>query len=417
MLTANVHLPADFDATQQNITIYTPDGTPVVTSLPMINQFNTQNSEICVVYGCQLGASLIMFLVVLLTTRVSKRKSPIFVLNVLSLVISCLRSLLQILYYIGPWTEIYRYLSSDYSTVPSSAYGNSVAAALLTLFLLITIEASLVLQTNVVCKTMSSRIRWPVTAFSMAVSLLAVSFRFGLTIRNIEGILGATVKSDSLMFSAASLISETASIWFFCTIFVIKLGWTLYQRKKMGLKQWGPMQIITIMAGCTMLIPCESHQPRPSFRKKPTNPHPALFTVLEYFPKETFYEAGTLAICLVAILLPLSSVWASAAIDGDEPVRPHGDTPRFASFNMGSDYKTSSAQLARSVRKTSSIPVEHLGRTSEEELGADGTVNRGGAYGMDRMSGSISPQGVRIERSYEVHTAGRGAPIEREDIF
>lgn len=415
MSTANAPLPPGFDVTRQNVTIYAADGSSVVTSLPMINLFNTQNNEICVVYGCQLGASLIMFLVVLLTTRMSKRKSPIFVLNVLSLIISCLRSLLQILYYIGPWTEIYRYLSHDYSTVPSSAYANSVAASLLTFFLLITIEASLVLQTNVVCKTMSSRIRWPVTALSMVVALLAIGFRFGLTIRNIEGILGATVKSDSKLFSEASLISETATLWYFCTIFVIKLGWTLYQRKKMGLKQWGPMQIITIMAGCTMIIPCESHQSHTSCINKAANPHPALFTVLENFPDETFYEAGTLAICLVAILLPLSSVWAAAAIDGDEPVRPHGDTPKFSSFNLGSEYKSSSAHLPRSMRNAS-LPVEHLSRTSEEELGADGTVNRDGTYGMDRMSGSISPRGVRVERTFEVHTTGRGGPVEREDI-
>ncbi|KFY04014.1 hypothetical protein O988_01053 [Pseudogymnoascus sp. VKM F-3808] len=397
MSAENVHLPPDFDASQQNITIYTPDGTPVITTIPMINEFNTQNLEICVVYGCQLGASMIMFLVVMLTTRVSKRKSPIFVLNALSLIISCVRSLLQILYYIGPWTEIYRYLSYDYSTVPSSAYANSVAAALLTLFLLMTIEGSLVLQTNVVCKTMSSRIRWPVTAFSMVVSLLAVGFRFGLTIRNVEGILSAVVKSDTLMLGRASLITETASIWFFCTIFVIKLGWTLYQRKKMGLKQWGPMQIITIMAGCTMIIP-------------------SLFAILDYFPEQTFYEAGTLAICLVAILLPLSSVWAAAAIDGDEPVRPHGSTPKLSSYNMGSDHKSSLAHL----RKTSSVPVDHLSRTSEEEMGTDGTLSRGGAYGMDRVGGSVgsvSPQGVTIERTYEVRTGGSRCPAEREDSF
>ncbi|KFY25117.1 hypothetical protein V493_04832 [Pseudogymnoascus sp. VKM F-4281 (FW-2241)] len=373
MSTGNASLPADFKVDQQRITIYTPDGTAVVSNLAIINSFNTENNQICVVYGCQLGASLIMFLVVLLTTRMSKRKSPIYVLNVLSLIISFLRSLLQILYLIGPWTEIYRHLSHDYSTIPSSAYANSIGATLLTTLLLITIEASLVLQTNVVCKTMSNRIRWPVTALSMVVSLLAISFRFGLTVRNIEGILGATVKPDSLMLSKASLITATTSIWFFCAIFVIKLGWTLYQRKKLGLKQWGPMQIITIMAGCTMIIP-------------------SLFTVLEFFTHETFWEAGTLAICLVAILLPLSSVWASAAIDGDEPVRARGSTPRFASFNMGSDYKSSSAHLPRSIRKAN-LPVEHLSRTSEEELGADGTLNRGGEYGMDRMSGSLAQKG------------------------
>ncbi|KFY37375.1 hypothetical protein V494_04777 [Pseudogymnoascus sp. VKM F-4513 (FW-928)] len=372
MSNANAHLPANFDAIQQNFTLYTADGTPVISNIGMINQ-----------------------LMVILTTSASKRKAPIFILNALSLILSCLRSLLQILYYVGPWTDAYRYLSHDYSTVPSSAYANSVAAALLTLFLLMTIEASLVLQTNVVCKTMSNRIRWPITALSMVVSLLAIGFRFGLTIRNVQGILGATVASDQLMLGRASLITETASIWYFCTIFASKLGWTLYQRKKMGLKQWGPMQIITIMAGCTMIIP-------------------SFFAILDYFPQQTFYEAGTLAICLVAILLPLSSVWAAAAIDGDEPVRPHGSTPRSSNFNMVSDFKSSSARLAQSIRKAS-VPTEHLSRTSEEELGADGTVNGGEAYGRDRMSGSISPQGVTVERTYEVHTGARD--VERNDTF
>lgn len=265
MPATQLHLPPDFVASEQNITIYTTDGTPLTLSLPVIDSFNTQNLEICVVYGCQLGGSVIMLLVVLLTTQMSKRRSPIFVLNVLSLILSSLRSLLQILYYIGPWTEIYRYLSNDYSTIPASAYSNSVGAVVLTLLLLITIQASLVLQTNVVCKTLSSSLRWPVTALSLTVALLTISFRFALTIRNAQGILKASTYSDVLMLGRASLITETGSIWFFCTIFVIKLGWTLYQRKKLGLKQWGPMQIITIMGGCTMIVPCESYlHPSPS---------------------------------------------------------------------------------------------------------------------------------------------------------
>lgn len=257
MSTTKVPLPADFDALRQNITLYTTDGIQVIANIPMLNQFSTENMEICVVFGSQLGASLIMFLVVMLTTRASKRRSPIFVMNSLSLMLSLIRSLLQILYYIGPWTEIYRFLAGDYSTVPKSAYANSIGAVVLTLLLLITIETSLVLQTNVVCKTTSNRIRLPVTALSIVVSLLAVSFRFVLSIRNIQGILGADVKDNAWMLSEVSLVTETASIWFFCTIFVIKLGWTLYQRKKLQLKQWGPMQIITIMGGCTMIIPCE----------------------------------------------------------------------------------------------------------------------------------------------------------------
>jgi pheromone alpha factor receptor len=57
--------------------------------------------------------------------------------------------------------------------------------------------------------------------------------------------------------ASAALITETISIWYYCLIFVGKLGITLYQRKKLGLQQWGPMQIICIMGGCTMVIPCK----------------------------------------------------------------------------------------------------------------------------------------------------------------
>jgi len=254
-----VTLPADFDPMLQNFTLYMPDGTAVVTNIPSLDTFIKQNSEVCVVYGSQLGASVLMLFVILITTRDTKRRSPIFILNVLSLLLSFLRSLLQILYWVGPWNEAYRYLAYDYSTVPKSAYDNSAAAVVLTLLLLIAIEASLVLQTNIVCLNLLPLLRWGVVVFSILITLLTVSVRLAFSVRNIQGILKAVYLPDTKMLGQASLITETASIWFFCLIFVAKLAWTLYQRRKMGLKQWGPMQIICIMGGCTMIIPCKSH--------------------------------------------------------------------------------------------------------------------------------------------------------------
>jgi len=233
-----------------------PDGTPVVATIHALDLFSRQNSEVCVVYGSQLGASLVMLIVVLVTTRESKRRSPIFILNVLSLLFSCLRSLLQILYWVGPWNEVYRYLAYDYSTVPRSAYANSIASVVLTLLLLMTVEASLVLQTHVVCLTTRPLFRRAVVASSVVITLLTVGFRFAFAVRNVQGIMQAIFLPDTLMLGQASLVTETLSIWFFCLIFVAKLAWTLYQRRKLGLKQWGPMQIICIMGGCTMIIPC-----------------------------------------------------------------------------------------------------------------------------------------------------------------
>jgi pheromone alpha factor receptor len=241
----------------QNFTLYMPDGTAVLANIPSADTFIRRNGQVCVVYGAQLGASVLMLFVILITTRETKRRSPIFILNVLSLLLSFLRSLLQILYWLGPWNEIYRYLAYDYSTVPRSAYDNSAAAVVLTLLLLITIEASFVLQTNIVCLNTPPLLRWGVVVFSIIITLLTVSVRFVFCVRNIQGILKASYLPDTMMLGQASLITETVSIWFFCLIFVTKLAWALYQRRKMGLKQWGPMQIICIMGGCTMIIPCK----------------------------------------------------------------------------------------------------------------------------------------------------------------
>jgi hypothetical protein len=46
----------------------------------------------------------------------------------------------------------------------------------------------------------------------------------------------------------------------------------------------------------------------------------AIFAILEYFPNQTFPEAGSLALTLVAIMLPLSSIWAAASVSDPAPV-------------------------------------------------------------------------------------------------
>lgn len=128
---------------------------------------------------------------------------------------------------------------------------------------------------------------------------------------------------------------------------------------------------------------------------------------MDYFPTQTFYESGTLAICLVAILLPLSSVWAAAAIDSDEPVRAYWNSPKFPSYDLGSDYKSSSAQLAHSSRKGSAA-VEHVSRTSEDDMRLDEITRPGRELGLSLRNDPVNTGGVRVERSYEVHSGGKG---------
>src|SRR5450432_3347327 len=110
-----------FNPFTQNFTLFMADGvTPFQVDIPTLDEFILYNTEVGINYASQIGASIVMLLVVLLVTRESKRRSPLFVINVISLALSTIRSLLQALYYTGPFSEVYAYFSGDFSAVPSS---------------------------------------------------------------------------------------------------------------------------------------------------------------------------------------------------------------------------------------------------------------------------------------------------------
>jgi pheromone alpha factor receptor len=245
-----------FNPYTQNFTLLMADGvTPFQVGIPDLDNFVLYNTQVSINYATQIGASIVMLAVVILVTRESKRRSSLFFINVISLILSVIRSLLQTLYWVGPFNESYAYFSGDYSAVPNSAYSNSIASIVITLLLLCTVELSLVMQTRVVCTTLKESHRLAIVALSLLITLLTVGFRFGDMVQNAKDIVDL-VPTYSWLASAA-LIMETISIWYYCLIFIGKLGLTLYQRKKLGLRQWGPMQIICIMGGCTMVIPCK----------------------------------------------------------------------------------------------------------------------------------------------------------------
>jgi pheromone alpha factor receptor len=247
---------ATFNPYTQNFTLLMSDGiTTFQVGIPDLDNFVLYNTQVSINYATQIGASIVMLAVVILVTRESKRRSSLFFINVISLILSVIRSLLQTLYGVGPFNESYAYFSGDYSAVPSSAYANSIASIVMTLLLLCTVELSLVMQTRVVCTTLKESHRLAIMALSLFITLMTIGFRFGDMVQNAKAIVDL-VPTYSWLASAA-LIMETVSIWYYCLIFVGKLGITLYQRKKLGLRQWGPMQIICIMGGCTMVIPCK----------------------------------------------------------------------------------------------------------------------------------------------------------------
>ncbi len=244
-----------FDPYSQSFTLQMGDGTPFNVTIPDLDYFVNYNNQICINYGAQTGASIVLLIVLLLLTKPDRRTSPIFIVNVSSLALNIIRNVLQCLFFTGPFTETYAVFSGDFSRVHTGDYATSVTAAVLTLLVLLCVETSLCLQTRVVCVTMRQLYRRIVFAVSVVIGLLAIAFRLALCVENSIYIVQAKVDGPLHQLASATTITETISICWFSAVFVTKLAIALNERRKLGLVQFGPMQIIFIMGCQTLIIP------------------------------------------------------------------------------------------------------------------------------------------------------------------
>ncbi|KAL8665657.1 MAG: hypothetical protein Q9168_007659 [Polycauliona sp. 1 TL-2023] len=296
-----------FDPYSQSFTLLLRDGTPFNVTLPDLDDFILYSVQISINYAAQLGACLLFLIVLLLLTKPDKRRSPIFAINAVALTLNFLRTLLQCIYFTGPFNEVYAYFAVDYSKVSSSDYANQVAITILTFALLVCVEVSLLLQVRVVCITVRRAYRRTILTLSIVIAGLAICFRLAFAIENIKAILALASLFPLHWLASATNITTSISICWFCATFIVKLGFALDQRKKLGVGSFGPMQIIFIMGCQTLIIP-------------------AIFSIVQYTVDLPSMDSNVLT--LVTIFLPLSSLWASASLDyrkkslGQKPLYP-----------------------------------------------------------------------------------------------
>ncbi|KAJ5651819.1 hypothetical protein N7507_009245 [Penicillium longicatenatum] len=279
---------------QQIITLQTGDGQIINVSLPDIEEFVQYNIKTCIDYGAQLGATVVLLVILILLTRRDKRRSTIFILNGLALLFNFLRLLFQCIHYTTGFERIYPYFSFDYSEVKTRAYAISIVATIFESLVVVCFECSLVLQVHVVCATLRRRYRRVLFVASILIALVATGFRMGFMVMNCIEIINLSSFSGIQWLESASTIVITTSICFFCTVFVTKLGFAIRQRTRLGIRDFGPMKAIFV-CGCQTLIV------------------PTIFTIVQYFTVTP--ELSSNVLTLVAISLPLSSIWAGATLE------------------------------------------------------------------------------------------------------
>ncbi|OAA65021.1 mating-type alpha-pheromone receptor PreB [Cordyceps fumosorosea ARSEF 2679] len=282
-----------FDRFAGNVTFFLADH-KTTASVPMhtLNAYYDESISIVMNYGAQLGACLIMLLVVLALTPTAKLFRPASVLHLLGLLISVIRCGLLFSYYVAPFSHFYQIWAGDFSAVPRRYWDASLAANTLALPLVVVMQAALVNQAWTMVAFWPQRYKYAACALSGVIVLLTVGFRLAYTIVQNHAIITADPAVWFFWGVQWTVAMGAVSIFWFCAVFNVKLVSHLIKNRGIlpSTTLINPMEILIMTNGTLMVIP-------------------SVFAGLEW-AKFTNFEAGSLTLTAVIIILPLGTLAA-----------------------------------------------------------------------------------------------------------
>ncbi|CRG86097.1 Pheromone P-factor receptor [Talaromyces islandicus] len=340
---------SSFNPYQQNITITTSDGTPFNITMTDLDGYVQEGITTCVDYGAQLGASVVTFVMLLLLTRPQKRRSAVFGLNLAALCLNIARLVCEILFFTGAFFETYAYFSGDYARVKPSNYASSILAMVFLALLEICIQCSLILQTLAICANLPTLQKHLFLGFSTVVVAVTTGFRLAEMALNAKCTITDLPFTQFIWLEKANTILMAISICFFSTIFMYKLAFSIYRRRQLGIRQFGPMQALFIMSCQTMIVP-------------------AIFAILQF--ASDVPEINSNIFTFVVISLPVTSLWASATLPGHSKSSLDSESGK-PLWNMLSSSSSSGSS-------------ETLSRSHHHSLGSTASPPRAGYQDLER---------------------------------
>jgi hypothetical protein len=254
----------NFNPSKQCITLFYPDATNITVPLLAMNEIRIDSIQWTIMFSTQIGACGILLIIFGLLTNPKKRKTALFICNMLALAFAISRAVLAVQWYLGPIHDIYTYMAADFTEVPMGARWASVASTTSGLALQIVIHIALILQLRVVYAP-SPKLNMAVTFVACALALTSTGLFFSVTIDNNRANLSLSWYYGGWIYPA-SKIFFACCICFYCLIFLLKLGHAIYQRHILGLRSFGALQIIFTVGCQTMIIPGMYFHAREAFR-------------------------------------------------------------------------------------------------------------------------------------------------------
>ena len=247
-----------FDPQQQVITLVGSDGqTSIPVPVPYIDFLFSQGFASEINYGTQIGASIMMLLVLILMTPRNRFSRIPTLVNILGLILSIIRCVLLSLFFTSSWFEFYTVTSGDYTYVATVDYNISVVATALSVPIIILIEAALAIQAWSMIKLWPSVYKWSSVAVSAGLVMTTIAFKFVTVVMQSLFIVWGTPLSR--WARVVDLALSTTSISWFCFLFIVRLVIHMYTHRSIlpSAKGLSAMEVLVMTNGVLMLIPGE----------------------------------------------------------------------------------------------------------------------------------------------------------------
>jgi pheromone alpha factor receptor len=292
-------LPEDFNALTQLLN-YTTVAGPVETSFEEIDSYVHIIIKNAIIFGVRIGAAAIAAIILLLVSK--NRKTPVFILNQICLILVIIQSSLYICYLFGSFASV----GFSFTGFPELIFQHDLniyaATNFFQLFLIIAIEVSMIFQVRTIFQGPDTK--WlgrSMVSLSFFVGLSVVGLTFYNTVQSVITTFDDPTQSYASGALNAQPILFASSINLMSAMLIYKLIRAVRSRRYMGLKQFDGFHILLIMSTQTLIIP-------------------SILLIISYavnsLSKIAFLSIATL---IVTLSLPLSSMWASSANNAPTP--------------------------------------------------------------------------------------------------
>ncbi|AET37692.1 alpha-factor pheromone receptor STE2 Ecym_1466 [Eremothecium cymbalariae DBVPG len=261
--------------------------------------------------GTKIGAAGLAILVLWMVSK--NRKTPIFLINQVSLFLTLTHSSLYLKNLLGHFSSV----TFAFTLFPQYISNNDLhvyaATNMFQVFLVAAIEVSLIFQVRVIFRADNyKRVGTILTSISTVLGITTVVLYLVTAINSIKNVYYDVSKTSDAYYFNISTILMACSVNFMTLLLTVKLILAIRSRRFLGLKQFDSFHILLIMSTQTLLCP-------------------SVLYILAYALSSRGTDSlTTIATLLVTLSLPLSSMWATSA---NNSTKPSSINTQFSPYN------------------------------------------------------------------------------------